>query len=215
MSAPRIGIMRVVSGLDEPLELAHQQLLTPLLKGAKLATRALPNQPEGIHDARTLALALPKIAELGETWQAQLDFLLVSCAADPGIKALRQSLKIPVLGAGESCCKIARQYGQIIGVLGIEAQLPEVFNEQLSDCPLIYRQPDGVNCTHDIRTPKGQNAIIEAALACEQAGAKVIALACTGMATTDVASLLAPHTPLPVINPVLAAGELISQHFDL
>lgn len=47
--------------------------------------------------------------------------------------------------------------------------------------------------------------------ALEVDGADVIALACTGMATTDVAALVAPYPDLPVINPVLAAGEILTE----
>ncbi|WP_226950917.1 aspartate/glutamate racemase family protein [Rouxiella sp. S1S-2] len=105
-----------------------------------------------------------------------------------------------------SCCEQALTFSHSVGVIGIEPRAPEVFYEILHDKLRTYRKPKGVNRTHDIHTEAGKSAIIEAVLACEKEGAKVIALACTGMATTDVAALVAPHTTLPIINPVLAAG---------
>lgn len=74
----------------------------------------------------------------------------------------------------------------------------------------IYKaipSPPGIHCTHDIRSAAGKKAIIDAAIACEKEGAEVIALASTGMATTNIAKLVAPCTALPVINPVLALGK--------
>lgn len=209
MATHKVGLIRVVSHPDQHFIETHQRLLQPLLPGCEFASQALPEQPEGIHDAATLALALPKIEALATQWQKQLDLIMVSCAADPGVKMLQTQLDIPVVGAGESCALKAAGYGDHIGILGIEADAPPIFYETLASHTVTYRRPQGVNCTHDIHTSAGKQAIIDAALECQALGAKAIALACTGMATTDVAALLAPHTDLPVINPVLAAAELI------
>ncbi|WPC76150.1 aspartate/glutamate racemase family protein [Vibrio porteresiae] len=210
MTIDRIGVIRVLSSDDQAFLDMHQELMKQVVANKTWQTKALWDQPNGIHDEVTLAQALPKIFQLGSLWSADIDLLVVSCAADPGVETLRQTLPIPVIGAGESCCTVAKRYGTNIGVLGLEPQAPAVFDRELADCHLIYRQPRHVQCTHDIHTPAGQASIIEAALECEALGAQVIALACTGMATVDVAALLAPHTSLPVINPVIAAGMCIA-----
>lgn len=207
----RIGVLRVVTSDDADFIRCHQQLMAAITPGKQWQSRCLPDQPNGIHDPETFAQALPKIATLGKQWQEDIDLLVVSCAADPGVAALRSALTIPVMGAGESCCHLARQHGDVIGILGIETEQPAAFSRALRDCKLIYRRPDKVHCTHDIHTAEGKASIIAAALECERLGAQVIALACTGMATTDVAGLLAPYTDLPVINPVLAVAQLIKQ----
>ncbi len=105
-----------------------------------------------------------------------------------------------------SCREQALTFSHSVGVVGIEPCAPEIIYEMLHDKLRTYRQPNGVNCTHDLHTEAGKAAIIEAVLACEKEGAKVIVLASTGMATTDVAALVAPHTTLPIINPLLTAG---------
>ncbi|MFM2481893.1 aspartate/glutamate racemase family protein [Celerinatantimonas sp. YJH-8] len=215
MTIAKIGIIRVVSSNDQSFIETHQRLLQPLLPDYELASRALPDQPEGIHDATTFAQALPKIRQMANQWQHELDLLMISCAADPGVKMLQSELSIPVVGAGESCARKAARYGDHIAILGIEADAPAIFYEILAGKTIHYRCPEGIHCTHDIQTPAGKQAIIAAALECEALGANVIALACTGMATTDVAALLAPHTSLTVINPVLAAAELINIRLTL
>ncbi|GHB14859.1 aspartate/glutamate racemase family protein [Salinicola rhizosphaerae] len=211
----RIGILRVVTSADQTFLEHHQRLIQASLaeRYSTLAfeTRCLPDQPNGIHDAATLARALPQIEALARDWAPTLDGLIVSCAADPGLKKLKATLSIPVVGAGEACCERALTLGTRIGAIGIELDAPPVFHARLGERLMRYRQPDGVACTHDIHTDAGKLAIIAAVQALEAEGADTIALACTGMATTDVAALVAPYTNLPVVNPVLAAGAVMAR----
>ncbi|WP_251975739.1 aspartate/glutamate racemase family protein [Salinicola avicenniae] len=211
----RIGILRVVTSGDRSFLEHHQRLIQAHLAdtapGLTFETRCLPDQPNGIHNAATLAHALPQIEAIARDWAPALDGLIVSCAADPGLKKLRATLSIPVVGAGEACCEVARRHGERVGAIGIEADAPPVFHARLGDRLMRYRQPDGVACTHDIHTDAGKLAIIAAVRALEAEGANVIALACTGMATTDVAALVTPYIDLPVINPVLAAGDVMAR----
>lgn len=93
----------------------------------------MPEQPNGIYDAATLAHALPQIEALAGNWAAELDGLIISCAADPGLKKLKATLPIPVIGAGEACCERALVLGTRIGVIGIEADAPPVFHARLGD----------------------------------------------------------------------------------
>lgn len=206
-----IGVMRVVTATDPDFINCHQRIMQGVCPpDIAWESRCLPEQPEGIHNAKTFALALPKILALGKAWQKEIDLLAVSCAADPGVKQLQALLDIPVFGAGSACCEIAKTKGERIGILGIEEQMPAVFAENLQGNTLFYHRPQGIHCTHDIHSDAGKKAIIDAAIACEKEGAGVIALACTGMATTNVAELVAPYTALPVINPVLAMGKKIA-----
>ncbi|MFB9134657.1 aspartate/glutamate racemase family protein [Vibrio olivae] len=209
----KVGVLRVVSSEDRDFLECHQRLMEQVCPGKQWESRCLPEQPNGIHDPQTFAEALPKILFLGTTWQRDIDVLVVSCAADPGVGKLRELLNIPVIGAGEACCKMARQYGNVIGILGIEPEQPATFTRALQGCKTLYLRPDNVHCTHDIHSDQGRASIIAAALELQRKGAQVIALACTGMATTDVVSLLAPHCELPVINPVMAAGELLALRY--
>ncbi|MFS2225036.1 aspartate/glutamate racemase family protein [Pantoea sp. B65] len=210
MSA-KVAVIRVVTSSDQQFLNMHQQLIASVCPSVQLTTRCLADQPDGIHDEATLALAEPKLLALGLAFQQQqYDALVVSCAADPAVAQLREQLTIPVVGAGESCCRQALAHGNRVGAIGIEASAPAIFHQLLGDKLVAYHQPEGVNCTHDIHTAAGKAAIIAAVLACERDGAEVIALACTGMATTDVAALVAPYTRLPVINPVKAAGYALA-----
>ncbi|MGA9608848.1 MAG: aspartate/glutamate racemase family protein [Rouxiella badensis] len=202
----KVALIRVVTSQDKDFLDIHQNIIIANHPELAMTTYCLPEQYDGIHDEQTLALAVPKLLALGLELQKSYDILLISCASDPAVKQLRQLLSIPVVGAGQSCCEQALTFSHSVGAIGIEPRAPAIFYEVLHDRLRTYRQPKGVNCTHDIHSEAGKAAIIEAVLACEKDGAKVVALACTGMATTDVAALVAPYTSIPVVNPVLAAG---------
>lgn len=206
----RIGILRVVTSDDYDFLGMHQRLIMAEHPELVCETRCLPDQPNGIHDAATLAHALPQITDLAQAWQTSIDGLIISCAADPAKETLDARLSIPVIGAGHACCEAALAENGPIGVLGIEPEAPPAFAALLGDRMLGYRRPEGIACTHDIATDSGRAAIIDAARTFEANGARVLALACTGMATTDVAALVAPHTSLSVINPVKAAGDAMA-----
>lgn len=207
----RVALIRVVTSEDQSFLDIHQNLITAAQPELEIATYCLPDQYNGIHNEETLAQAVPKLVTLGLELQKNYDILLVSCASDPAVKQLRQLLSIPVVGAGQACSEQALTISPSVGAIGIEPRAPAVFYEILHDKLRTYRQPIGVNTTHDIHTEQGKAAIIDAVLACERDGAKVIALACTGMATTDVAALVAPYTAIPIVNPVLAAGLAIKK----
>lgn len=207
----RVALIRVVTSDDQGFLDIHQNLILAAQPELAIATYCLADQYDGIHDEQTLAQAVPKLVALGLELQKNYDILLVSCASDPAVKQLRQLLSIPVVGAGQACSEQALTISQSVGAIGIEPRAPAIFYEILHDRLRTYRQPAGVNNTHQIHTEQGKAAIIDAVLACEKDGAKVIALACTGMATTDVAALVAPYTAIPIVNPVLAAGLAIKK----
>ncbi|WP_311945992.1 aspartate/glutamate racemase family protein [Halomonas piscis] len=207
----RVGIMRVVTSEDHAFLKHHQRMIQAEHPALTFETRCLPDQPNGIHDAATLSHAQSQIETLASDWGHQLNGLIVSCAADPGLKKLKEILSVPVVGAGEACCEIALTHGSRIGVIGIGADAPPVFHAWLDDRLICYRQPNGVTCTHDIHTEEGKIAIIAAIQELKAENVDAVALACTGMATTDVAALVALYTNMPVINPVLATGEIMAR----
>lgn len=207
----RVGVLRVVTSNDRDFLEKHQRLIQVAHPEFTLETRCLPDQPNGIHDAATLAHALPQIEALAREWYQSLDGLIVSCAADPGLDRLKAILPIPVIGAGEACCREAMMKGVKVGAIGIQADAPPVFYQHLGERLVRYCQPEGIECTHDIHSEAGRREIIQAVKALEAGGVEVVALACTGMATTDVVAMVAPYADLPVVNPVLAAGEAMAQ----
>jgi len=202
-----VGLIRVVTLSESNLLKAHEDLLLSKFQNFDIETRCIPDQPEGIHDAETEKIAVPKILELAKEFERKgKDVILISCAADPGVEEAKKLLKIPVIGAGSACAYVARSIGNKIGTLGITEEVPEVMAKILGE-KLVYNvKPEGVNTTLDL----GKEKALKAAILLKEKGCDTIALSCTGMSTIGIYKDIREIIKIRVVDPVLAAGTLIS-----
>ncbi|WP_139650948.1 aspartate/glutamate racemase family protein [Raoultibacter phocaeensis] len=209
----RIGIIRVLTQDQEATE-SHGRLIEHWFGQFETVSRSLPDQPEGVHDPRTKALAVPKVVALArELESAGLDGIIVSCADDPGVPEIRAVAHIPVVGAGEATAQAALRFGNRIGVLGITETVPASFRRILQDRLVADIVPEGVSCTLDLRTDAGHSATVDAARELAKKDIDAIALACTGLADANIAPTLERATGVPVLDPVLCAAHALL--FDL
>ncbi len=88
----RVGLIRVVSFTDETIANLHGRLIEERFPVLSVLSRCIPDQPEGIYDDASEAAAVPKIVRLGMQMveKEDLEALIVSCAADPGVEELRK-----------------------------------------------------------------------------------------------------------------------------
>ncbi|MCX7788328.1 MAG: aspartate/glutamate racemase family protein [Spirochaetes bacterium] len=205
----RIGLIRVVSFTDEGIANLHGRLIEERFSIFSVHSRCIPDQPEGIYDDVSEAAAVPKIVELGThlVEKEGMDALIVSCAADPGVKELRVRVKVPVFGAGSAAASLALSYGDRVGTVGITEGTPLVMKLILGTHLVGEAKPFGVKTTLDLMKQEGKLRVMEACRALvKDSKCGVIALSCTGMSTIGVAKELEQALGLPVIDPVLAAG---------
>jgi len=202
-----IGLIRVLTTEDEQVLQAHARTIEPLVRD-RIVTRAIPDQPHGIYDDASLAVAEPKIIETAQ-WLVQdgATAIIVSCAADPAVSALREMLPVPVIGAGSSGAAIGRSLADKVGVLGITDEVPSCITDLLGDTLVGARVPEGVHQTTDLMTPEGAQAALRAAQQLVNDGAQCILFACTGLTTVGLAGPITQTTGVPVIDAVLAAGH--------
>jgi len=204
-SSYNIGLVRVVSFKDEKLLNLHGELIEKYYPMLKVTSKAIPDQPDGIHDDETEKIAVPKIIELAKNWK-NIDALVISCAGDPAVKELREILDIPVIGAGESTAILASNYGDTFGVLGITEDIPPAYKRILGENIVGTCNIPDIISTLDLMSPVGREKVVKKALQLKGLGAQVIALACTGMATIGIAKQLEEICKIPVIDPVMAEG---------
>lgn len=203
-----VGIIRVVT-CEEPELGMHGRIVEAAYPGLSAESRCIPDQPEGIHSPETEALAIPKIIEVARTAFAKKDAILISCAEDPGIEAVRAAmLDTPVVGGGEAACALAMRYGRRVGVLGITDTAPKAYARMLKENLVGNVRPNGVHSTLDLRTPQGRESCFAAAGELKRMGAQAIALGCTGMASIGIAGEIERAAGIPVIDPVLAMGAV-------
>lgn len=200
----KVGLIRVLT-CEAPVLYAHQKQILEKFPDLEVETKCILDQPEGIHSPQMCREAIPKIVETAKSFQ-NVDMILVSCADDPGVEEVRRALPdIPVTGGGETAVALALRYGFPVGVLGITDYAPAAY-ERLLKGRMILEKPCGVNSTLDLMTPEGREQVLNSGMRLKEQGAKVIALACTGLATIGIAEELEKKTSLPVIDPVLAEG---------
>lgn len=203
----RIGLIRVLTTEDENLLNAHGRLLESHFPELEVESRCINDQPKGIYDEESSALALPKILRLGEEMERTgVKAIIVSCADDPGVEELRKIVNIPVVGAGSSCASVALSCGGKIGTLGIRERAPRIMRDILGNHLVAQTRPEGVKTTLDLLTGGGRKNALSAAEHLRKNGAEVVALACTGYTTIGIARDLEGVTGIPIIDPVEATG---------
>lgn len=203
----RIGLIRVLTTEDENLLNAHGRLVESRFPELQVHSRCIDDQPEGIYDEDTSAIAIPKILKLGQEMEREgVMAIIVSCADDPGVDELRKIVKIPVIGAGRSSACVALCCGGRVGTLGIREIAPRVIKDILGRYLVGETRPEGVKTTLDLLTNQGRENAHSAVEYLRNKGAEVIALACTGYATIGIARDLERAAGIPVIDAVEAAG---------
>lgn len=204
-SCYNVGLIRVVTLMDQDLLNLHGKIIERHFPMLKVTSKCIPDQPSGIHDEETEALAVPKIIELAKNWK-DIDALIISCAGDPAVEELKSILDIPVIGAGESTALLSLRYGHIFGVLGITDEVPNPYKQILGSNIVGTCHTEGVASTLDLMEKSGKEKVIKKAIKLKELGAQVISLACTGMSTIGIAKELEQAIKIPVIDPVTAEG---------
>lgn len=208
-----VGIIRVISS-EDPEFLGRHGLVLERFFGLQTVSRAIPDQPHGVHSADTESLAIPKVIAAGHQLveQEKVSSLLISCAADPGLAELRAQLPVPVVGAGRAAAALAT--ADRVGVLGITAEVPGAVADLLGDRLVADIVPAGVQDTTDLLTAQGRAAALQACAELKAAGAQCILFACTGLTTIGLRPEVVSEIGLPVIDAVLAAGSIL-QHLEI
>lgn len=210
-----VGIIRVISS-EDPEFLGRHGLVLERFFGLQTVSRAIPDQPTGIHSSDTELRAIPKVIAAAHQLveQEKVSSVLISCAADPGLGELRGQLPVPVVGAGAAAAALAMATADRIGVLGITAEVPAAVADALGDRLVADIVPAGVSDTTDLLTAQGRAAALQAASELKAAGAQCIVFACTGLTTIGLRPEVVAEVGVPVVDAVLAAGSVL-RHLEI
>lgn len=207
----KMGLIRVATFYDEELLNIHGKLLENRFKGLIAESRCIKNQESGIYDDDTEIIAKDKIIKLAKEFEKEKkDVILISCASDPALEESREQVNVPIIGAGSSCASLALALGSRIGVIGIGKTPPRPIEKILGDSLVEYVKPDGINNTFDLLRKDSREKLLKSAYYLKDKGCGIIALGCTGMATIEIASEIRSKLAMPVIDPLIASGIVIS-----
>lgn len=205
-----LGIIRVLTHDDARFVEEHGRLIQQEY-GIASISRCIEDQRDGIFDAQSEALAVPKIVALGKALQAQgCRVLFLSCAADPGLSQLRAAVSVPVVSAGSAAASIAAMLKRPVAVMGIGAAAPAPFRALLGG-DVRYARPGGVTKTTDLLTSEGRASALACADMLYREGAEIIAFSCTGLSTIALADTIRTKLGKTAIDAVSAAGLFASQ----
>jgi len=181
--------------------------------GLSIEARRLNTGPPAVEDHVTATEAARGVVELARAAEAEgYDAAAIYCFADPGLEAARQTVRIPVAGAGESSILIASSLGTTFSVVTVVDGLVSTIYNTVSRLSLGGR----LASIRSVGIPVlelGDAARLEAALqreavkAVEEDGAHVVVLGCTGMtgAAADLRSFLEDRGfRIPVVDPAQA-----------
>lgn len=174
----------------------------------------LDRGPPSIESEYDEALAVPDtVVRAIEAERAGADAIIIDCMADPGMKAAREVVRIPVLGPGETSMHLAAMMGQKFSIVTVlDSVRPILVN--IAKVYGVYEKLASVGVVDipvlelEARLGEVQQALARKAQeAVERDGADVIVLGCTGFLGCAVAiekHLLAAGHDVPVIDPIPA-----------
>ena len=195
-----------VRSLDDitPLESEHLTIRQSLISSG----------PSSIESEFDEALAVPgTLARAIEAERDGADALVIDCMGDPGMRACREVVGIPVLGAGQSALHIANMLGQRFSFITVLDRIRPMIDHLISGYGLAehyasFRAIDipVLELTHD--TEALHSALASSALeSVKQDGADVIVLGCTGFLGCAEAihdALSDVGYKIPVVDPIPA-----------
>ena len=208
----RVAVIRALTTSDPRLLHAHGRALERAY-GFRVITRSIPDQPRGVHDAASFAEAAPKVVAAARELEGQVDAVLISCTADPGLAEARSAVRVPVIGAGAAGAAAALAMGGTTGVLGVGGAVPEALAAALG--PRVTAGPEDIADPAGFHTPTGAFGAVAEAARLREAGADVILLGSTALTSIGIAPHLRRTLGVPVIDPVLAAGSALASALEV
>ena len=164
--------------------------------------------PETIEQPLDELLAGPAILEeVVRSEQEGADAVVVDCALDPALAALREAVRIPVVGAGQSAFALAITLGDRFSILSPLRSLVPAYNRRIREYGLNFAL-SSIRCLEfgilDLLSEAASRAFVrEGKAAVEEDGAEVLVLGCTGMSPAIPG--LQEQFEVPVVDPAATA----------
>lgn len=213
----KILIIRpVISERPDHLEEAiFQEFATP---GTIIKAQRLEWGPASIESEYDMIYSAPYVVKAAEEAETQgYDGIIVNCFVNPGLEAVKEAVRIPVVGAGEATVSLALNLGNRIGIITI---LPNIL-------PLIRKQNQlfiGMGRIASVRSidvpvlgiyndaQLFEKMFEQASKAILEDGVDTIVLGCTGlggMANELSSKLNKNNLPVPVVDPAGASLKVV------
>jgi allantoin racemase len=181
--------------------------------GTTVAVEPTARGPAAIESAHDAALVVPELIRLAPSAEERrFSAIIVGCYSDPGLDALREMLRIPVIGPGAASLHVAAQLGTRISLLtpaGRGYGRVAARMRALALGPLLASvRGIGLSVMDLARQAPGalDKAAEAARAAIDEDRADVLVLGCMSMAfLPGICEDLSARVGVPIVNPVVAA----------
>lgn len=189
-----------------------------------LEGRAICNGPASIECEYDEAMALPQVVALARESAAEFDDIFIDCFADPGVRAVRECVDIPVCGGFEPVLQLALGLADRIAIITVLPQMIPLLRANVAKAGLGERVCAILSADipvlslgdHEalVQSLFAQSLFAQSRLAITEKGAEAIVLGCTAM--IDVAEELEGMLKASGLDvPVLEAGQAALMMLEL
>ncbi len=182
----------------------------------EITTSDIPYGPVSVESDLDDALAVPHmVAEAIKAEKAGVHAIVLDCMADPGLQAIRECVRIPVLGPRMTCAHIASTLSHKFSFICVKSRSRPRFESHLAEYGLLDHVASirAVDLNVDDVLKKGpdelhKRIVEESVAAVMEDGAHAIIVGCTAFYGCEkiVGKALAEKGlhGIPVLNPIVA-----------
>jgi len=216
MASRRRIVYQLVSPMEKTLgqgEIERRQdyLQRHAADGIEIKVQSVPSGYPSIESERDAVTVAPYL--LFGLQKAEADGAsagIVGCFSDPALDAIRETVRMPIVGPGQSAIALALQLGESYSILspldsGAKRARPRLRGQGLTERLASIR---GVGVSV-VDLSRGDNTawdrIVDTGRRCIEDGADVLVMGCMSMAFMGIERELSERLAVPVISPVLAA----------
>lgn len=174
--------------------------------------------PGSIESEYEAAMSVPDtVLRIIEAEREGVDAVIIDCMGDPGLRAARETVRIPVLGPCQTAMHVAAMLGHRFSVVTVLRRLRASFENAaalhgLSGRMASCRAVDIPVLDLEVDMAATRAALVaEAARAVEDDGAEAVIFGCTGLLGCAGAvreGLLARGIDIPVVDPIPTAVNI-------
>jgi len=226
MASRRRIVYQLVSPMEKTLGLAEIERRQDYLQrhaadGIEIKVQSVPSGYPSIESERDAVTVAPYL--LYGLQKAEADGAsagIVGCFSDPALDAIRETVRMPVVGPGQSAIALALQLGESYSILspldsGAKRARPRLRGQGLTE-RLASIRGVGVSVVDLSRSDNAAwDRIVDTGRRCIEDGADVLVMGCMSMAFMGIERELSERLAVPVVSPVLAALKTTQTLLDL
>lgn len=207
-----MNILYFVPGIMDESELKRRERMANSFTnpGNYVDVRASGSGPVSIESAVEEDMSIPEVLRGLLTYQNRYEAAVLGCFGDPGLRAARELIKIPVIGPAESSIYLSQQVADRFGLLvALERDIPTA-RAMVARYEMTHKlatiQPLSIPVLELVKDRKRtERELIKAGKRAEGQGAECLILGCMSLAYILADELVNGKTDVPILNPAKIA----------